>query len=340
MVTPIFFLPYYHPTTVCLVDDNQAFIESVLYEAPSDWNILWFTSPEQALEEINRPDPREPLVERCFSVDYADQSKPIVHLHLSILEQEMQWHARYKTISAVLVDYAMPTMDGLEVCSQVADRNIRRGLLTGAASAKTGVAAFNKGLIDRYIPKQAIESTADLIPHVQYMQKDYFDKMTGRITDALQLHPPPFMAERELVPVFEQILRKYDVVEYYLANDPAGYLMLRADGTLLRLVIINGAELQAQREVAWRYDAPAKVQRKLRRGRYICFMNEKPADYMGHEPYPWDEVLLKAKRVRLREEWYLAVAENPPADIDFDPAASCYDHFLANRDNPATFAAR
>lgn len=325
------FLPYYHPTTICFVDDNHAYIDSLIANAPSDWSVLAFTSPEEALQVINQPEELEPLAERCFSIDTTDPQRPVVRLHVNALEQEIKSVQRYSRISAVLIDYAMPTMDGLEFCAQIADKRIRRGLLTGVADEKAAVAAFNKGLINRYIPKQDIDSIEQITPHVQRMQRDYFAKLTERISSSLSLHPPAILAEPELRPVFDEIVRKQKVVEYYLAYDPDGYLMMRADGTLLRLVIINAAQLGEQVNLAEQYDAPGRLLRRLRKGKSILYLYDHPRDYLGHERYPWEEVTLRAQRIDAQNTWYLGIAENPPADIDFNPAECSYNHYLASR---------
>ena len=322
------FPPYYHPTTVCFVDDNYAFMRSVAAIAPRSWSFISFTSPEQALEAINKPDELEPLADRCFSLDYANPLRPTVHLHVSALEQEIKWVQRFSRISAVLIDYAMPTMSGLEFCEQIVDKKIRRGLLTGVADEKTAVAAFNKGLIHRYIPKQADTNLEFLIPHVERMKHDYFNQFTASISNSLAMLPPQFMAEPDLVPYFERILTKYRIVEYYLSLDPSGYLMLQSDGTALRLVVFSEEELAEQRAIAARYNAPARLQRRLAKGKIMLYLYEHPRDYMGAEPYPWEEMQVPARRVEACQTWYIGVAKNPPADIDFDPASCSYDHFL------------
>ena len=325
------FLPYYHPTTICFVDDNHAYIDSLIANAPSDWSILTFTSPEEALQVINQPEALEPLAERCFSIDTTDPLHPVVRLHVNALEQEIKSVQRYSRISAVLIDYAMPTMDGLEFCAQIVDKNIRRGLLTGVADERAAVAAFNRGLINRYIPKQDIDSAAKITPHVQRMQRDYFAKLTERITSSLTLHPPAMLAEPELRTVFDKLLRQQKIVEYYLAYDPDGYLLMRADGTLLRLIIIDAAQLYEQLNLAEQYGAPKRLLRRLRQGKSILYLYEHPRDYLGHERYPWNEVALRAQRIDARNTWYVGIAENPPADIDFDPAQCSYASFLASR---------
>ena len=126
--------PYYHPTTVCFVDDNYSFLRSIGMDLPDDWPYISFLQPEDALAVINQPEPTPPLAERCFSMDNSDPSAPLIHMDLPALEQEIKLVDRFRRVSVLLVDYAMPTMNGLEFCEQVANQDIKKALLTGVAA--------------------------------------------------------------------------------------------------------------------------------------------------------------------------------------------------------------
>ena len=42
--------PYYHPTTICFVDDNEQFLASLELELPGDWACRTFSDPEKAFD--------------------------------------------------------------------------------------------------------------------------------------------------------------------------------------------------------------------------------------------------------------------------------------------------
>ena len=320
--------PYYHPTTVCFVDDNYSFLHSIGMDLPDDWSFISFVHPEEALAFINQPQPMPPLADRCFSMDHSDPSTPLIRLDLAALEQEIKLVDRFRRVSVLLVDYAMPTMNGLEFCEQVADTDIKKALLTGVADEKTAVEAFNRNLIDRYIPKASLASMNNVIPHVNALKTAYFDQYTNRLCTNLALNPPAFMTDPNIRPVFDALLKQHDIVEYYLVANPYGYLMLRADGSMLRLIVLCQAELDAQAALADRHGAPAPLLAQLRSGRAVGYFMEHPRDYMGHEAYPWAEMVVPAQTVQGAQTWYLGTVADPPADIDFDPSASSYARFL------------
>lgn len=320
--------PYYHPTTVCFVDDNYSFLRSIGMDLPDDWPYISFLQPEDALAVINEPEPTPPLAERCFSMDNSDPSAPLIHMDLPALEQEIKLVDRFRRVSVLLVDYAMPTMNGLEFCEQVANKDIKKALLTGVADEKTAVQAFNRGLIDRYIPKAGLASMNAVIPHVEALKAAYFEQYSNRLSANLALNPPAFMTEPNIKPVFDRIIGEHHIVEYYLATDPYGYLMLRADGSMLRLIVLSAAEHDAQIDMAMSYRAPQALLTRMRAGNALVYFVEHPGDYASHEEFPWEEMIVPAATIAGAQTWYLGIVQDPPADIDFEPAASSFASFL------------
>ena len=47
--------PYFHPTTVVFVDDNQSFLDSLDLELPVGWAYRCFTDPLEAFDFLERP---------------------------------------------------------------------------------------------------------------------------------------------------------------------------------------------------------------------------------------------------------------------------------------------
>ncbi len=320
--------PYYHPTTVCFVDDNMTFLRSLSLDLPAHWSVISFVHPEDALRVVNTPASLPPLVERCFTMEHHNPSQPLIHFNLSALEQEITHIERFQRISVIMVDYAMPTMNGLEFCEQIANSQIKRALLTGVADEKTAVAAFNAGLIDRYIPKAQLIELNNVVPHVEELQAAYFDQYSAQVRENLAINPPAFMAVPGVVNYFHEIIRREHIVEYYLTGDPYGYLMLRSNGSMLRMVVLSAAELNSLAKLAQQFNAPQSICESLSTGREIAYLYEHPAHYLGHETFPWTEFMLDAQTIAGQPNWYVGVYENPPVDVDFKPQLSSYQQYL------------
>ena len=74
--------PYSHPTTVCVVDDNESFVDSLSFELPSDWACQTFTDPFAARDYINTKPALPALADRCMSADLTS-THPTIHHDLS-----------------------------------------------------------------------------------------------------------------------------------------------------------------------------------------------------------------------------------------------------------------
>ena len=126
-------------------------------------------------------------------------------------------------------------------------------------------------------------------------------------------------------------MQREHLVEYYLVGDPNGLLLLDGAGTMLRLLVLDEGDMDAQFAYAQAHKAPARVLDQLKKRQRICYFWDRPENYFGEEQYPWSDHLLKVNSVQGRKQWYLAIAEDPPIDVDFDPTTSSFEAFLAEQ---------
>jgi len=321
-------LPYYHPTRICFVDDNQSFLLSIVATLPNDLSALAFHHPEEALEMLNRAT-SPPLSQRIFRSNTSDPDHPLIDVNLTAVEQEINRLDRFERISVVFVDYAMPKMTGLEFCERIQDRHIKRVLLTGVADEKTAVEAFNLGLIDHYLPKASLDHGHNVASQITSLQQAYFKYPADLILNSLPLAPPAFMTDRALVPKIQHLFKTQRCVEYYLTTSPYGYLMLQANGIASQLIVMGQEDLQHQITLAETYGAPRRLVEQLAAGQVMLYLAEHPQDYLGNEQFPWFDVTLNATRVDGDERWFIGLHTNPAVDVDFEPTTDSYAHFRA-----------
>lgn len=327
-MTQLTLSPCFHPTTVVMVDDNEAFLQSLTLELPSTLAFRGFTHPEEALAFLNKPTSLPPLVDRCFSIDRQDDHA-LIRLDLGLIEQEIKYLERFQRVSVVLIDYAMPFVDGLEFCERLRDPYTRRAMLTGVADEKLAVEAFNAGLIHRYMPKQKATAVEAVIAFIAELERDYFNQSLARLKTALAIDPPGFLVDPEVAVRMQRLVHEEQVTEYYLVTDPPGFLLLRSNGSGLRLVLLDETAHRQQIELVRRYDAPAEIRRGIESGELVgLFSGESPGDYFGEEVYPWAEKVVPATRLG-RRGWIEGLVRDAATDIDFDPAQSSYDTYLA-----------
>jgi len=328
---PFRLAPYYHPTTFCIVDDNERFLRSLLLEMPTHLAFRAFSHPEPALEYVNEPIELKPLVDRCFSFERGIRGGAVIHFDLGLIEQEISNPQRFRRLSVALIDYAMPSINGLQFFESMRDPYTRKAMITGVADEKFAVKLFNAGLIHHFIQKQKANDLDSLLGYVADMQQEYFQQYLARLRYTLELDPPGFLADPVIAQYVAQLMAEERLVEYYLVDDPPGLLLLRSNGSVIRLILLDPPARQAQLDFARRYEAPAFIEQGFENGNLVGFFNgDSPVNYHGSEAFPWPEYAVPATPLAGSVLWQVGLARDPPMDIDFDPTVSSYDAYLAS----------
>jgi len=328
---PFRLAPYFHPTTFCIVDDNERFLRSLVLEMPEHLSFRAFSRSEPALEYVNTPVELTPLVDRCFKLEH-EAGETLIHFDMSLIEQEISNPDRFRRLSVALIDYAMPSVNGLQFFEQMLDPYTRRAMITGVADEKFAVEVFNAGLIHRFIQKQKANDLDSLLAYVADLQQEYFQQYLARLRYTLELDPPLFLADPVVAGHVQQLMEDEQLIEYYLVDDPPGFLMLRSDGSVVRLILLDPSALAEQQALAERFAAPQTILAGLRAGTLVGhFTGDSPALYHGDETFPWHDHVVPAQRLPGRHHWHVGLVRDPAIDIDFDPAVSSYDAYLRSR---------
>lgn len=322
--------PYFHPTTFCFVDDNERFLDSLQLELPDTMALRIFTQPEPALEFVNRSRGPAPIAEHALALDRTGSSTAALHLDTSLIEAELANTERFARISVALVDYAMPSMNAVEFFERMTDPYTRRAMLTGVADERLAVDLFNEGRLHHFLQKQRAQDIDALVGYMFDMESEYFRQSLARLQLALDLHSAHLFSDSAIASYVQQLMKRERLVEYYYVEDPSGFLMLRANGSVVRLIILTPAERAAQIALAREHGAPAALQSALERGELILSSGgDSPGNYFGSESYPWDEFVVPAQALAGSVPWLVGIQHDPPMDIDFDPRRSSYDAYLA-----------
>jgi len=192
-MTPKSILPYYHPSTVVFVDDNQRFLSSFTLLLSEQLAFRCFSSTSVALDFVNHHGSMVPLDQRCFSfLGQQHRAGAALRLDLALIEQEISNSDRFRDISVVVVDYDMPEMNGLSFCEQIQNRRIKKVLLTGVGDEKIAVRAFNDGLIDRFLTKSDPDIESDhKRASAALLRRHLFNDSEHACNEISGIHPRP-----------------------------------------------------------------------------------------------------------------------------------------------------
>ncbi len=329
--------PYFHPTTLVFIDDNDLFLQSFHLRIPENMAYALFHDPRRALERINASVelatiPERSLTRPAESLLWSDST---IHLDLGMIEQEINNLQRFRRVSVVIADLAMPAIDGLSLCAGIEDPRIKKVLMTGAGEEQIAVRAFNDGFIDRFAPKNRATTLEMVIDYATELQREYFLDQQRAIQESLSLNPPPLLEDPAVAAHFAALGKEFRFLEHYLVGEPPGFVFLTAQGAFHRLIVLSDAEANEQVEYAARHDAPPDVIEALSSRSRIGYFYERVEHY-ADEPYPWRDYLFAPTRLTGNQVWWTALISAPPKGIDFSPAASSFATYVEQVDDTPT----
>ncbi|MGO4328826.1 two-component system response regulator [Cupriavidus sp. 2TAF22] len=304
---------FHHPILTVLVDDSKSFIDSLAFQMDPSRPVVTFTDPREALQWIRDTYARFtgflPVRVTHDDLTFLTERRT-VQLDIDRIYRQIHDINRYVQPGVIVVDYSMPQMNGLEFCQALQDLPCKTILLTGTADESIAVQGFNHGLIDRYVKKHDSNMVERLDQEIDALQQQYFATLSRTLRDLLTRHSFSFLSDPVICDRVRQITARYGFVEYYLYPNPAGILMLTAQGHATLMVIETRAGLMNQVESAEAYDAPAALIEGLREGRIVPFF------WPGNGMYTpacidWEQYCLPAEHCAGREDYFYALFDLP-----------------------------
>ena len=257
--------PYYHPTKVVLIDDDIGFLNSLSRQLGKDTLFQCFSDVKSALADINTQY-HPGIYESCRGTP-TDQigslSAQLVPWDFSCIIEQALNARRFEETSIAVVDYYMPSMNGLELCNEIQRSEVRRVLLTGVFDTSDAISALNDAIITAYLNKNDADLSEKINTIIEKQQQAYFTEVNKRFY-ASGADTPEFLTDNAFIRYFSDIYEEHNIYEYYLSTDPYGIFMLgRNKDMYYKLLVYNDAEMRAQWEIAESQYAPAELVKKL-----------------------------------------------------------------------------
>jgi CheY-like chemotaxis protein len=159
--------PLFHrPGTVVFLDDDPDYLEMLALVLPRHWHLRLFLRPSECISHLLQEPPfwEADAWNQQQLVDLWREGKPLIP---QVLAYWSRYTERYALSRVCVVDFSMPGMDGLQALAELGDWPGSRVLLTGQADEQVAVRAFNRGLIDQFIPKQTPDISRRLVEAVE-----------------------------------------------------------------------------------------------------------------------------------------------------------------------------
>lgn len=309
--------PYYHPTTVVLVDDNLDFLSNLSLQLDAHVAYRLFDSPEKALTHLNNNTRSRSLRERFFStIDnnrFGLAAEPVLRLDLAAIQREVRNTQRFAETAVVIADYSMPQMSGIDFCKKIQNPYIKKILFTGVADENIAIRAFNEGIIDRFIRKSERDVYDDINTAITELQTAYIHATAHTVNEVLSLGNEDCLSDPEFVDFFQQLRAQHKFIEYYRATEPNGFLLVDAEGHTARLITLTDDDLDLQSKVARSRGAPQALLDSLDSGTTVPYFSPSADGFYHPECTSWSDNLHPSQILESNKRYHWALVHGTGA---------------------------
>lgn len=330
---------YQHPTLSVFVDDSPSFLESLTFQLPPGFQHKAFRDPVVALawlqqtwrQHSNREE--DGPLRIGFDEEGAMLERRQISIFLDRIYNIVTDKERFILPAVLVVDYAMPQMNGVEFCREIRDLPIKKIMLTGQADEKLAVDAFNRGLIDCFIRKSDPGALEGLGREIARLQREFFLGYTRTLKDLLVRHTYSFLSDPEMEILVRDLSARYRFVEHYLFPNPPGILFLDKQGKTTLMVIETAIGLTAQYEIAEDQGAPVELLNALREHKLVPFFSDTGGMYLKEIGENWLSYCLPPQICQGATTYYWALFDLPARFLQ-KPVYSQDDYFLERPGQP------
>lgn len=317
------FLPAvcYHPTEIMFIDDNRKFLKNInTWLNQDELSYKTFDNPVVALKFLIEEYDPHPFTDHCLYHTNLDELTPLdcAELGVSIrkIQNEMYRQKRFSEISVIVVDYAMPGLNGVDFCAKLQGLPIKKIMLTGEADERLGIKAFNEGLIDQFIRKEDPDFYTTINNAIHDMQVTYFQDLSCRIVDSLKSLSPSmsFLTDPVFIDFFDDFCNSIQPTEYYLMDQFGSFIFLDKLGSPQWLVVKNETEISSLLEFAKSGDnVPHEVIRLLAERRHIPYFHTDK-EITETAPAQWLSFMRLAQKLQGKKDtYYYTIITDPKA---------------------------
>ena len=283
-IKPLF---YFYPTKIYLVDDNLRFLENLQLSLPG-FNTQIETKLDQALTHIKANQAEQiKLFHQLIKPDEAlqldndlDEYGSHVSYSLDKIKQIMNKKTRFDDISVIVIDYAMPGMNGVKFCEALNGLPIKKIMLTGEADHQLAIDAFNRKIIDGFVSKNSKTLYEELRQMIRDLQKEYFYCLQQRLIDGVEAN----LAGENIIDEYNQLVEKltlqYNIKEYYLTDSKGSCVMFDNGDNKHYLQIYSVGELDMYHDIALNSDESKSLINDLAERKKAPFFMDRDENYL------------------------------------------------------------
>jgi CheY-like chemotaxis protein len=321
----------FFPTSILVIDDNPRFLKNVSLQLHEDCPYILFDDPEKALRHLTTLDVTRSLFNKYGSVNEEQgtvfDTQYSVNIELASIHKEIYNHARFKKVSVVIVDYAMPTLNGIQFCEQLCNTQIKKIMMTGEADLQIAVEAFNNGVIDKFILKSDPYLKQTLNNSIVELQKRFFYELTESISHSLVKDSRYCLANPKVMAFFEQLCKEHHIVEHHLIDAAGSVILLNAAGIPSWFIIKTKAELEMYYDLALDSGVSQSLCEEIKKGKQIPYFPNADS-WCQVTPDDWEKYLYPAHMIHGKETYYYAFLQKLKCNASLEKDIFSYNDYL------------
>ncbi len=296
---------YFHPTTAVLVDDNKAFLNTLSLKLDSDIVYRLFVDPKLALEYVTTKKSSTPLSQKCLLADLSDEhpESPSLTLSVTDISAPLLNGDRFNEVSVIVLDFSMPTLDGLAFIEQLGETPIKIIMVTGEADQNLAVKLFNEGKIHRFILKREPRLEKLISDAIRDMQHAYFETLSSPILNSLARVMAPCLTDPVFIEQFSRVHQELKAVEYYLCEHTGSFILIDAQGGVHLLIVRMPDDLAMYADIAADQKADPALVQKIKTGAVLPFFGTLDQFIATKDP-EWATHVHPAKQLLGRRHTY------------------------------------
>ncbi len=241
---------YRRPGGVIFLDDDPDYLQMLAEVMPAGWYVRLLMSPLSCIEVL--------VAETALQEADAWQQQDIIKrwrdgapLIAGILNYWQQGaSARFGLTEVCVVDYAMPAMSGLQVVGELQAWPGARVLLTGRVEEQLAISAFNRGLIDKFVPKQVSDLRLRLTEAIGSLLERPRERYQQIWRATLSREQHAWLGDATLAAQLRALAEREGWIEHVVIGAPFGVLGLDRDGCASWLQLESEASLSELAEMA------------------------------------------------------------------------------------------
>lgn len=302
---------YFYPTQIVFVDDNPQFLETLTLAFSQQFNVKSFDNTDAALKYINEYQREANLVAKDEKPKLQGDSDAWVKRVLTHQNIKRFDEMRVKEVSVLVVDYSMPTMNGIEFCEKINNSAIKKVLLTGYATPAEAVRAFNNNTIHYYVKKNDENMLKELEDAIHQLQHAYFNELSSSQKAEAIDSETPFFADPKLAQYFEDTCESMEVAEYYYLSNPSRFELRTRKGNTLACVIYTEEDIEEHVQIMQEEGAPDDICKAIASRKFVPLFKTADGFYEPGMSNP-TSAIYPATHVQGVVNYYCAVVGDTP----------------------------